>query len=223
MTWSSDWITPSSQPADDVATPAAWALEEISAGLARAYPEVVEEETRGVDEEAAALRQAELEEAYQRGLEEGYREATARAVEQVRSALAALDQAVTLVRNNERVWVEHARETICALAIAVAKHVIGRELKGDAHAVAELVRRALALYPIDEPLRVRVHPQDLSTLTMASTETGVSIAIAAGRDVRWIADAELSPGSCVVEGRHRVLDGRIDHALERIYQKLADA
>jgi flagellar biosynthesis/type III secretory pathway protein FliH len=40
--------------------------------------------------------------------------------------------------------------------------------------------------------------------------------------VRWLADARIQPGGCVVEGRERIVDGRVDTALERLYRKLSD-
>jgi hypothetical protein len=33
----------------------------------------------------------------------------------------------------------------------------------------------------------------------------------------------MSPGNCLVEGHERVVDGRVDMALERLYRRLADA
>jgi flagellar assembly protein FliH len=227
MTWSSDWIGVSSPSAEPAPSAAAWTLDEISTRLARAYPGAVggnlrDADVMTADERAALERHAELEEAYQRGREEGHQEAVSQAAEQIRTALATLDQMLARLKAGERAWLEHARENISALAVAVARHVIGRELTSDVHVVAELARRALTSFPIDEPLRVRLNPQDLSTLTLASTEDGGSIPIAASRDVRWIADPEVLPGGVVVEGRYRVVDGRVDHVLERIYHKLAD-
>jgi flagellar biosynthesis/type III secretory pathway protein FliH len=69
---------------------------------------------------------------------------------------------------------------------------------------------------------VRLNPGDLSLLTAATSPGGDAIHVAPGREVEWSADPGIEPGSCVVEGKLRVIDGRIDHALERIYQKLID-
>jgi flagellar assembly protein FliH len=67
-----------------------------------------------------------------------------------------------------------------------------------------------------------VNPHDLSSISTAAKPDGSGIRIAPGRNVEWIADADLACGGCVVEGRQRVVDGRVDHALERIYRKLTD-
>jgi flagellar biosynthesis/type III secretory pathway protein FliH len=39
-------------------------------------------------------------------------------------------------------------------------------------------------------------------------------------EILWQADAHVVRGGCLVEGRERVLDGRIDTALERVYRSL---
>ena len=112
-------------------------------------------------------------------------------------------------------------ENVSALAVAVAHHIVGRAIETDPAIVAELVKRALAEFPIDQPVRVRVNPQDLSLLSLPDISGGDPIAIAPNRDVRWLADARITPGGCMVEGRDRIIDGRVDTALERVYRQLA--
>ena len=113
-------------------------------------------------------------------------------------------------------------ENITALALTVARHIVGRELHSDAAAVADLAKRALAEFPIDQPMRVRVNPHDLSLLSQPVIAGGDPVSIAPNRDVRWLADARIQPGGCVVEGRERIVDGRVDTALERLYRNLTD-
>ena len=72
---------------------------------------------------------------------------------------------------------------------------------------------------MDQPLRIRVNPLDLSTLSVVSD--GVAIRIAPDREISWAADARILPGGCVVEGRERIIDGRVDMALERVFKALS--
>jgi flagellar biosynthesis/type III secretory pathway protein FliH len=226
MSWSSDWFTRPQPAAGDVVTDS-WSPQSLQAGAVRdgsaTSGQEFQPERRSEARRAAEERQAELEETYQRGYDEGAAEVMQRDANLVRSALDAAETAASQVMAAERGWSETAQENLCALAVAIARHVIGRELKGDSHAVAALARQAVALFPAEEAVRVRVNPQDLSVLTLATSEDGGQIPVAPGRDVTWVADEEISSGGCVVEGRHRVIDGRVDHALERIYQKLTDA
>ena len=140
----------------------------------------------------------------------------------LRDAVLATELALDTIRASEVKWQECVAENITSLALTVARHIVGRELNSDGAAVADLVKRALAEFPIDQPMRVRVNPHDLSLLSQATTSDGEPVSIAPNRDVRWLADARIQPGGCVVEGRERIVDGRVDTALERLYRRLTD-
>lgn len=175
---------------------------------------------------AQADRDADLEAAFERGRAEGLaigvEEGRRLEAERVADAVRALTAAAAELRANSDAWLRTIEENISALAVAVARHVIGREIRSDGAAVADLVRRALTEFPVDEPVKVRLHPEDLSVISTVSTSDGQPVPVAPGRDLRWIADPEVEPGGCVVEGRKRIVDGRIDRALERVYRSLTD-
>ena len=172
----------------------------------------------------AAAREQELAdalaEAYQRGFEEGRREGELGESARTRNAVKAAEHALDEIRSGEQRWQGMIEENICALSIAIARQVIGRELEMNGEALAELVRHALTEFPIDQPVRVRVNPLDLSAITTCSGADGEPITVAPGRELRWQADASIAPGGCVVEGRDRIVDGRVDTALERLYRRL---
>jgi flagellar biosynthesis/type III secretory pathway protein FliH len=228
MTWSSDWrhAVAAELPAPPPALAGAWPLEELAsvpgADTAAGRAQAQAAAQIALEHQEAALRQAELEEAYNRGFDDGFSEAHNRELERVGAALAMLANASAEVHASQAVWTENAREHIVALAISVARHVIARELRGDPHVIADLTRRALTHFPANEAVQVRVHPEDLSVLTAAVSAEGGNIRVAPGRDLQWVADPSVEPGGCIVEGRRRVIDGRVDHALERIFQKLTD-
>src|SRR5581483_5312930 len=107
-------------------------------------------------------------------------------------------------------------ENVAALAVIVARQLISREVSLDPELVADLVRRALTEFPIDQSVRIRVNPLDLSLLTLGAGADGSPLApITGARDVTWQADPRISRGGALVEGRDRIIDGRVDTALER--------
>jgi flagellar biosynthesis/type III secretory pathway protein FliH len=218
---------------------AAWRLEELAplgdAGEdARDHAPAGESpaaaEQRRADEEARrqAEHAAELErvaaQAYAAGQAAGEERGRAEAAARLASAMAAVETALDRIDEGERRWEGVLDENICALAIAVARQVIGRELAGDTATLTDLVRRALAEFPIDQPVQIRVHPTDLAALA-AHGSTGApgagTAAVAPNREARWIAEPGVAPGGCIVEGRERIVDGRVDTALERVYRKLS--
>jgi flagellar biosynthesis/type III secretory pathway protein FliH len=102
----------------------------------------------------------------------------------------------------------------------VAHQVIGREVAIEPELVLELVRRALDEVDTESPVSVRVHPQDLplvqARLGAAGAEGGEQIEIA------FAADASLNRGGCIVETPRRLVDGRIETALQALYVRLSD-
>jgi flagellar biosynthesis/type III secretory pathway protein FliH len=163
-----------------------------------------------------------VEEAHAAGYDAGRLDGELAEAARFRNTVAAAETALDTIRASEIKWQECVVENIAALAVTLARHIVGRELHADAASVAELVKRALAEFPIDQPMRVRVNPHDLSLLSLPTPDGGEPVSIAPNRDVRWLADARIQPGGCVVEGRERIVDGRVDTALERLYRKLTD-
>jgi flagellar biosynthesis/type III secretory pathway protein FliH len=171
------------------------------------------------DDALTHARELELAraEAFERGRAEGERAEAAR----LRQALALATEALEAVRESEERWVGAIEENIAALAVAVARHIVDRELGTEAEVTRTMVRRALDTFPIDQPVRIRVNPQDLAVIS-AFPETGsTGMAGAIVREAHWMGDARVMPGGCVVEGRERIVDGRVDTALERVYRRLA--
>lgn len=182
------------------------------------------ERQREAEDERARLNaetEAKVKEAYETGYEEGRLEGEIAEGIRLRSAIAACDLALQSISDNESQWQSSVRPNIAALATAIARQIISRELQTDSDAIADLVRRALAEYPIDQPIRIRISPHDLSLISAVDKEHGMPPKIAPNRVIRWLADPLIAPGGCLVEGRDQIVDGRVDTALERIYRRLS--
>ena len=201
------------------------AAAEAETALQARMDEAVESALRAQEQalrsEAATERSAAEEAAYQRGFEEGRQEGEAGEAARLRTAVGATEGALDELRAGELRWTGTIEENICALSIAVARHVIGRELEADSGLIAALVGSALEEFQVDQPMRIRVNPSDLTALRSVGADGGDSlVGIGGGRAIRWHADAAIVPGGCIVEGRERIIDGRVDTALERIYRRL---
>ena len=175
--------------------------------LARAAAEAREEQERLVRE------------AYSRGLEEGRREGEQTESNRLKHAVRAAELALEEVRENEERWVNSIEENISALAVVVARQIVDQELTSDPALVARLVSRALEEFPVGQPVRIRVHPRDQAVIESRGGDGRLPASIG-GREVQWLADVNLVPGGCLVEGRDRIIDWRIDTALERAYRRL---
>lgn len=174
----------------------------------------------------AAQHQADVERAREAGraagLAQGRAEGEEAAWSRYADAAALLAAAVAQLRQEEQRWLHGLEEHLAGLAVTVARHLVGREVRQDATIVADLVRRALAEFPVDQPVRVRVHPLDLTAITTATAPDGSPVEVAPARDLTWLADPRVQRGGAMLEGRERVVDGRVDVALERAYRRLAN-
>ena len=157
-------------------------------------------------------------------MEEGRRAGEAAEAARLQPTVAALREALSALQDEAHHWIGNAQENICALSIAVARQVLGREVQGDAAVVEALVRQALLEFPLDQAIIVRMNPADLAVLTALKVGMGASRPAPVNGErpeVQWLPDTRVSRGGCVIEGRDRIIDGRIDTALERLYRRLS--
>jgi flagellar assembly protein FliH len=194
---------------------AAWDPAELRPREAAQATVSIEDAEHAAAEEQRALESA-IQDAYERGLEDGRNEGAAAERNRLDRAVGAVEAAGAAFRERQPVWLEAIHKNMVALAVGVARAVIGRELKGQPEDVASLVQRAVTEFPLAVPLRIRLNPADLSAISSPLSGEGVT----AGREVRWVPDPSIAPGGCFVEGPESLVDGRVDKALENIYDKL---
>lgn len=170
---------------------------------------------------AKAQYEQEMRDAYNLAFEEGRHEGEHAEQARLRSALGAAEESIEALRDGEERWQGAIEENICALAVAVARHIIDREVADSPEILERLIRRALTEFPIDQPVRVRVNPTDLQIIQSNGGQSALdALTGTPPREANWIPDVRIARGGSVVEGRDRIIDGRIDTALERVYRRL---
>jgi len=208
-------------PVSSATTAGAWALTELKMPAASSQRGDSGAATPPMSAALVAEERARaIDEGYARGLVDGERKGKAAAQAEVSGAVAVLNDAVAQLHELASLAPPILEENIAALAVVVARQIVAREVGLDAALVADLVRRALTEFPIDQAVRIRVNPLDLSLLTLNGIAQE-SAPITGTRDASWLADPRLARGGCLVEGRDRIIDGRVDTALERAYQRMA--
>lgn len=181
------------------------------------------EDLEALEEALRAEFEERLAAAYQEGFDAGHATGAEAAAAELRSAHDAAMQAAAEIRSREADWAGVLEENVCAVATAVARHIIDREITTDRLIVLEMARSAVERFGLEETLRIRVHPDDHAVLAQPQGGAGDLATAIEGRSVQWVADAGIEAGGCVVEGRERIVDGRVDTALVRAYRMLAGA
>lgn len=192
-----------------------WTWNELHPASAAA-PHVDPEEQAA---EERARQEAALEDAYIKGLEDGMAQGRNQARHELASAMAVAREAVDGIREIHQEWNAALVEQLSVLAVSIARQLVDRELAESPEILAELVQKGLAHFPKDQSVRIRVNPRDMEDISRADSSDGLT----GSRPARWVADENVARGSFIIEGPERVLDGRLDKALERIYRSLTDA
>jgi flagellar assembly protein FliH len=204
-------------PAASVVGAATWALTDLG-------PSTVSGTRSGANMSAPSATPEErarlIAEGYASGLADGQRKAAELAEARVAESLTVIEKLTTQLNAAATLAPTILEENIAAISVIVARQIVGREVTTTPEIVADLVRRALTEFPIDQAVRIRVHPVDLSLLTVAGSAPGTQ-PITGTREASWLADARVGRGGCLIEGRDRIVDGRIDAALERAYHRMA--
>lgn len=205
MTWSFEF--PVGPEPSFVAAPDVWQLADLSY-----IREAVAAQASEPRPDVALARAAA--DGHAHGYEEGRLAGERAERARLRGALDAANEALCQVTANQRTWAAAFEDNLCAMATAIARHLMERELRADPTVLVALVQRARREFAMGEPLRVRVNPADLSALANAADAGTPDVA------EHWVPDASVAPGGCVVEGHERIVDGRVDTTLERLYRRV---
>lgn len=219
MTWCSDVAAPRRASPSDALGPVSWDPEELELDGAPFGDAPTPRAPAEPAEDASLAQQQALDEAYTQGFDAGREAGAAAERARLESAMTAVGHLLEQLREREARWIERLEENLCALAVAVGRQLFEGELQSAPAHTGMLVRRALTEFPIDQPVSIRVNPSDLASITASAMAEGAQPTF--GRpDAQWVPDPRVAPGGCVIEGRDRIVDGRVDTALERLYRRL---
>ncbi|TVP45373.1 MAG: hypothetical protein EA350_09290 [Gemmatimonadales bacterium] len=166
-------------------------------------------------------RESDLRQAFEEGRATGEAATRDALAEEYAGTMETMRRALGELESLAQARESAAEERVLALSLAVARVLLDRELRSDPGEVTQMVRRALAHFPAESPLRVRLHPEDLTALAMPAAGESEPPTMGRRGGLQWEADTELERGDVVVESPERILDGRVIPCLERIWEEIA--
>ncbi len=164
--------------------------------------------TGEVEKRVAAARQQGFEEGQAAG-----RQSLAGPLEAMQLKLARSIEELTGSRLRYR---REAEQDVVALALAVARRILHRELTVSPEALLGLVKAALDKMEAREVHQVRVSRQDSAMVRQFFEQMGLP------QRVEVIADAGLMPGGVTIESGRGSLDASVDTQLAEIERGFAD-
>lgn len=201
--------------------------EPLEAESAPVEPEVIAPPTEPALHSAKDL-EAERQQAFEEGRQQGLREASEELAaqsqawrEQAASRLAALEQGVRELMETP----DQLHEPLKRLALHLAEQLVIGELTVSPQAIERLVRRCVDELDAQRgvPVRVELHPDDLGPLqellNSLSADTGEA---ASGKPQPWLlqANASVLPGSVRASANDAMVFDLVEHRLEALAAQL---
>ena len=106
-------------------------------------------------------------------------------------------------------------DEVVALAVIVAREILGRELSVDRDAILDTVDRALREVDGEDDITLRLGHADLAYVQKRRPEL-------AGAGVTLVEDDAITVGGCIVESANIVTDATIDARLRAVARALAE-
>ena len=161
-------------------------------------------------------RERELQESYQRGLQDGKNLAERGLLNVFKSMRTASEE---LQQLRERV-LRDSEDGLLALVLAVARRVIHQEVVQNRQVVLSVIRAALYNVSSEDEIVIRVHPDDHALLT-ASQDQALQRELSSFR-FTLKSDVTLPPGCCQVETTLGTVDASFEAQLEEVYRRMLE-
>ena len=126
----------------------------------------------------------------------------------------SLSSAAMQLRLMDQETLGDLEQQVVALALALAKEILGREVRAFDDVAVDAAIKAMSLTPDRGPCVLRVHPQD---------RTAVSSFISSAderQEIEVVADPGIERGGCVVVAGPLLVDAQISSAIARIAEAL---
>ncbi|NLY30528.1 MAG: hypothetical protein GX047_07835 [Firmicutes bacterium] len=199
-----------------------------AAELLREAEERIVELVSAAEEQADSIRQeaeaAGFEEGQKIGYEDGYAAGHAAGKAAVKAEMqermAAVAEIARECQELKGRIIAQAERDIVALSLAVAEKIIKQKIDDDPAVTLNVIRDVAERVQNAEQLSIRVHPDVLEIIDSLSQEGAEGTLGGKISDCRWIADAGVRPGGCVVETEFGRLDARVETRFLSVSQSL---
>lgn len=165
-------------------------------------------------EQAEQELRAAYGEAERRGLEAGAAQAQQVAEDLVQAQVARLQAAAATLQQAQSTLGPALREDAVELAFAVVCRLLGEQAASRA-GIGAMLQVQLAALRERRDLTVRLHPADCALMAAAELEGGAPL--------RYVPDAGVELGGCLIDSPAGTLDARLEYQLEQLRQALLQA
>lgn len=121
-------------------------------------------------------------------------------------------EAISTLREEADAHYAQAEVELVKLGSAIARKIVGEELRSSEKTIVSIAREALASARRAKSIVIRAHASDARALTKQKT----NLRLPAACTVEIQADSTLEPGGCVIESELGIVDARLETQLKVI-------
>lgn len=184
---------------------------------AKAISEKSAQEVQAAQDQAAGIRQA----AYDEGFEQGRQDGIAAEKARVAAALDNLERTINALADARALVLENMESEIIALVQACLEKLCQGEAAQGPEVLKNVLRQAVAQAADEQYLSVRLSQADLGLAKEFKPELLGSFESLKRLDL--ILDADMHPGSCVVNGPTIQIDATLNTRRQRVLDMLEEA
>ncbi len=151
----------------------------------------------------------------QEGKAKGYREGRDASQAEARDRIQRLDGILACLTRPLEELDQQVQESLVSLALAVARHLVRRELKADPRQVIGVVREAVSALPVAaRDVRIQLHPEDAALVREL-------LAVREGESTwRIEEDPVLSRGGCRVMTEVSQIDATVENRVAQVIARV---
>lgn len=188
--------------------------EEVEAAPVLTAKDIEAMQQQACQEAMAQGRQEGREQGYREAYEKGRRQGYADGLEECKALSVRLDSIIVALNEPFLELDQQVEHELVALAVALARQLIRRELRTDPGQIIAVVREALAILPANaRKVSLHLHPDDAELVrTTLSLEDG-------GQRWKLIDDPLLTRGGCRVTSEASAIDASVEKRLAAVIAK----
>ena len=134
--------------------------------------------------------------------------------ERLRQACTALERGRERLGQFQADLVAQAETQLLELAMDIARKVLAQEIQAGRYEIEPIVAEAMKQRPARCDVTVHLHGDDFAHCEAARQDTGDS------GGLRWVADANIAPGECLLETDQGTISSTVDGQLAEIAEAL---
>lgn len=161
------------------------------------------------------------EEARSQGYQIGFSEGEAAGLDLYRQMIDRALETIRQIEAERQNYLRQSEQQLLELSCAIARRIVGQELKVDSAWTATTVKTALAELVDRSRVEVYANPEDIPELLQAKDE--LLSRYAEKIELQFVADSTVERGGCVLRTPQGAVDARIETQLSEVKRALLEA